>query len=168
LYIRLFEEPSFLFEKFNPEKLEQGFWAAQSCNLACSVSELVWESEAKLELRKQCIRAMYSLFEKFFSKDSLETSCYMWWDSLAYGYCCGNYFRERSDEERRMQDVMFETLCKILSLKSEGCQFAALHGLGHLRHPDTEAAISSYLSLHPELENEAREHALAAIKGEIQ
>ena len=55
-----------------------------------------------------------------------------------------------------MQDVMFETLLEILALESENCRAAALHGLGHLRHPKTEEAISEYIHRHPSLSEEAR------------
>ena len=63
---------------------------------------------------------------------------------------------------------MFDTLSKILNLDSEACQIAALHGLGHLQHPHTEAVIRLYLAAHPELDLETKEYALAAIAGDIQ
>jgi len=91
----------------------------------------------------------------------------MWWDSLAYGYFCGNKNRVHSDEEKNMQDVMFETLCQILKLDSEACQGAALHGLGHLVHPDTEKVIRAWIAEHPDLPEEDVDYAEDCIAGRI-
>src|SRR5215216_3445469 len=68
LYARLFGAPESLFEKYSRDQLEQGFWAIQSCNLDCSVSEIIWDSGIGLAGKEECIRSMYSLFEKFFAK----------------------------------------------------------------------------------------------------
>ena len=61
-----------------------------------------------------------------------------------------------------MQDVIFETLARILALDSSNCQRAALHGLGHLHHPDTSKLINEYLQKNPSISAELREYALAA------
>jgi hypothetical protein len=66
-----------------------------------------------------------------------------------------------------MQDVMFETLSAILRLEAQHCQAAALHGLGHLHHPDTQALVDKYIAGHPSLTKEQKEYALAAAKFEV-
>ena len=71
-------------------------------------------------------------------------------------------------EDERMQDVIFQTLTAILALDSDICQKAALHGLGHLHHPETENLITSYIAQHPDLSKEQHEYALAAAKFEVQ
>ena len=62
--------------------------------------------------------------------------------------------------------------CNELNLKVEidslACQLAALHGLGHLRHPATESAITKYLERNPDLSEQNRKFALACIAGEIE
>jgi hypothetical protein len=45
---------------------------------------------------------------------------------------------------------------------SESCQTAALHGLGHLHHPDTNELVQSYLARNPSITPDLREYALAA------
>jgi hypothetical protein len=67
-----------------------------------------------------------------------------------------------------MQDVIFETLNRILRLDSVPCQTAALHGLGHLHHPDTERVIEQYLQGNPMVSPKLRDYALAAAKFDIQ
>ena len=62
---------------------------------------------------------------------------------------------------------MFETLAKILELSSPIAQGAALHGLGHLHHPETEGLIDDYLEANPDLEAEMREYALAAARFQV-
>ena len=66
-----------------------------------------------------------------------------------------------------MQDVMFETISAILFLDSPHCQKAALHGLGHLHHPDTQPLVQRYLEAHPSLAEADREYALAAARFEV-
>ncbi|HEV2731066.1 MAG TPA: hypothetical protein VGV15_13625 [Terriglobales bacterium] len=105
---------------------------------------------------------MFHLFERLFAAEPLETAPNMWWDSLCYDWHCGNRLRENGGEDAAMQDVMFETLAKILQLPSFYCQRDALHGLGHLHHPDTRALIQSYFDRNPTLDPEIKDYALAA------
>ena len=165
LYIQLFKDPEFLLSRYTKEKLEQGFWAIISGNIECAVTEVIWEKQVPFEERAACVRAMYHLYERFFLKEPLVTSSNMWWDALAYDWHCGNRSRANGSEDEQMQDVMYETLERILALPSETCQFAALHGMGHLHHPSTQEAIERFLNrpLSPEL----REYALAAGRFEI-
>ena len=126
LYTKLFSHPTFLLDRFNLKQLESGFWEIQSCNLPGNASEIIFDSQVPFELRQLCIESMYSLYEKLFAIPSLPKVCDMWWDGIAYGYCCGNYSRENQDQ-RQIQDVMFSTLCRILALSSEACQFLKAH-----------------------------------------
>jgi hypothetical protein len=67
-----------------------------------------------------------------------------------------------------MQNAMFETLSQILSLPSLECQRAALHGLGHLHHPDTEALVLRYLERNESIEPSHRVYAQAASRFQVQ
>lgn len=145
-YKQLFSEPAFLLDKFSREMLEQGFWAIMSGPLDCAVAEVIWDSSVEFESRKACVRSMFHLYEKFYAKDFLFTSGEMWWDAIAYDWHCGNRDRSQGGEDLLMQDVMFETLSKIVQLESPQCQFAALHGLGHLHHPRTREIVDEYLA----------------------
>lgn len=167
LYIQLFANSTLLFDRYTREQLEQGFWAVTSCLLPGSVYDLLWQQDVPIGLLEECIDSMHPLFRDFFARDALPGgACNMWWDSLAYGYCCGNQSRD-NERERRIQDSMFATLCRILALNSTDCQKAALHGLGHLRHPDTEAIIRHYMEEHPELSEKERDYCEGCITGHI-
>lgn len=165
-YKHLFAEPGFLLTKFSREQLEQAFWLIPGQSLECSAGELIWNESVEFELRADCVRSMFHLYEKLFAIDFLDTSGEMWWDALAYDWHCGNRDRNRGGEDLLMQDVMFETLVKILRLESVNCQYAALHGLGHLHHPETQEAIDAYFKLST-AEDSLRDYAEAAAKFEV-
>jgi hypothetical protein len=143
-YIQLFTEPVFLLSRFLKPELEEGFWAIQSGNLGCDVSHIIWHQYLPFATRENCVRSMFHLFERLFAIEPMETAANMWWDSLCYGWHCGNRLRSNGGDDQRMQDVMLETLSQILHLQSLSCQVDALHGVGHLHHPDTEEIIRRY------------------------
>ena len=133
-----------------------------------STGHLIEYSDASLASRSECIASMGILFERLFFNEPLDTSVFMWWDSLCYSWHCGNRRREKGGEDSELQDVYFQTLQKVLSLDSWICQSAALHGLGHLHHPDTERVISRSIAEHPSLTEEQRAYAEAAARFKVQ
>jgi hypothetical protein len=166
-YIRLFTTPGFLLSRFSADQLEQGFWAIQSCNLDCSVSTVIWDRTIPFEIRESCILSMFDLFAQLFAIEPLETSSNMWWDSLAFDWDCGNRARANGGEDQLLQDVMFTTLARILELPSVPCQVAALHGLGHLRHPGTEQLVQAYLSRSDSIAADLRDYAVKAAQFDV-
>lgn len=166
-YVRLFRSPEFLFTRFSKLQLDQGFWAMQGPNLGCSAYHVVHEAPLPISEREMCIRAMGDLFQLLFSNESLQWSVSMWWDSMCYDWHCGIRDRAKGGEDEKLQDICFETLKKILSLESDICQEAALHGLGHFHHPATPRLIESYLSQRPSLPKERRDYALAAARFDV-
>jgi hypothetical protein len=166
-YTRLFTAPRLLLAQFTVDQLEQGFWAIQGPVIDCSVSEVIWERAVPFESRESCVRAMFDLFAQLFDGGPLESSVGMWWDSLAFDWECGNRSRSNGGEDQLMQDVMFATLARILDLQSESCQAAALHGLGHLHHPETAQLIQGYLGRNTTISADLRDYALAAARFEV-
>jgi hypothetical protein len=167
-YVRLFRQPEFLLERFSKTQLEEGFWAIQGPNLECGVYRLLEDTDLSFSSREECVKSMFYLFEHLFATEPLDTSVQMWWDSLCYDWHCGNRRRELGGEDLQMQDVMFQTLADILSIDSEICQGAALHGLGHLHHPGTQDLIDMYLREHLSLTKERKEYALSAARFEVR
>jgi len=110
---------------------------------------------------------MLDLFRDFFTKEPLDTAGNMWWDSLCFDWHCGNRKREWGGEDLLLQDVIFRTLTSILDLDSEFCQKAALHGLGHLHHPDTPGLIQQFIERNPSMPYELKAYALDAAKFEV-
>ena len=167
-YVQLFRQPELLLSRYTRPQLEEGFWAIQSPNLDCSVFRIIDDSEQPISIREECIGSMPDLFERLFAKEPLDTSVQMWWDSMCYAWHCGNRNRENGGEDLQLQDMFFRALAKVLAIDSMICQRAALHGLGHLHHPDSKELIERYISDHPSLTGEQKAYALAAAKFEVQ
>ena len=166
-YIKLFTDPKFLLSAYSKPQLEQAFWAIHSGNLDCSVARIIWIEELSFAVREQCVRSMFHLYEQLFSIEPLDTSAHMWWDSLCYDWHCDNRARANGGEDQAMQDVMFQTLARILELDSPRCQGDALHGLGHLHHPETEQLVERYIASHPAIAPEQKKYALAAAQFKV-
>lgn len=166
-YVRMFREPEFLLTAYSKTQLEEGFWAIQGPNLECSVARIIEDSDLPLPVREECIGSMFDLFKRFFAAEPLDTSAQMWWDALCYDWHCGTRNRERGGEDLKLQDAYFETLTRVLAIDSETCQGAALHGLGHLHHPQTKELINRFIEEHPSLTQERKAYALSAAKFEV-
>jgi hypothetical protein len=166
-YVHLFSQPEFLLTRFTKLQLEEGFWAIQVPNLPCSVYRIIEDSDLPLSVREECIRSMADLFERLFAKEPFDSSVQMWWDSLCYDWHCGNRNRERGGEDLELQDVFFQTLVKVLAIESWICQGAAIHGLGHLHHPQTKELIDRFIDERPSLTQEQKAYALAAARFEV-
>jgi hypothetical protein len=166
-YVQLFRQPEFLLSRFTKAQLEEGFWAIQGRNLDCSVSRIIDDSDQPLSIRKDCIGSMADLFKRLFAKEPLDTSVQMWWDSLCYDWHSGNRNRERGGEDLELQDMLFRELAKVLAIDSWICQGAALHGLGHLHHPESKELIGRFVEEHPSLTQDQKTYALAAARFEV-
>jgi hypothetical protein len=164
----LFRHPEFLLERFTTIQLEEGFWAIQGPNLDCSVSRLIEDSNVPLLIRRECISAMADLFKRLFAEHPFDSSVQMWWDSLCYDWHCEIRKREHGGEDLELQDIFFQTLGEVLAMDTWVCQSAALHGLGHLHHPQTKEVIQRFFVEHPSLTSEQKTYALAAAEFKVQ
>ena len=54
-------------------------------------------------------------------------------------------YDELEENEKKVADAMLETLCEILALDDERCQQYALHGMGHLHHPQVRAVVQAFI-----------------------
>ncbi|HEY6330223.1 MAG TPA: hypothetical protein VI756_12865 [Blastocatellia bacterium] len=156
---RLFLEPDFLVERFSDEQLREGLW-----NLTTNweLRDSIWDHDLPWPLRRACIRAMVTLFERLFTREPLSEplvdTCKMWWDIF-------RYFGD--DPDQKVVNEMCLALKEILQMDSLDCQIGALHGLGHLDHPGKQDLINHYLRSHPDLPEEIRSYALASIEGNV-
>jgi len=152
---RLFRKPDFLLERYSVEQLRQGFWYLPG---GSRLNDWLWDTGIAWRLRKKCILAMVPLFKRMFIKEQLGDTCYMWWD----------FFRNfRDKQDTKVKQAMLTAMEQILLLPSDDCRAAALHGLGHLRHPRKQRVIRKFLRSHPELDEEWRSFAVAAIAGRV-
>ena len=167
LYIQLFSRGTALLGSYSDAQLEQGFWAIHGCNLDCSAGNIIWEPSVPLEKRSELVQSMRYIFKGLLAERTLDTAIDMWWDSLAYDWHCGNRARANGGEDAQMQDVMFETLCSILDSPAGHIQYAALHGLGHLHHPNTDLAVKTWLASRPSTDPDLVSYAEAAARFEV-
>ena len=166
-YLRLFVDPLGPLARYSDAQIEQGFWAIQSSTLDCAVCELIWESRIALDVRESLVRAMHPLFATLFSQRRLDSAPEMWGDSLAFDWGAGRRLRSRGGEDLIMQDVMFDTLSKILELPAGHLQHAALHGLGHLCHPGTPPLIEQWIQRTLPMDAHLVEYARAAARFDV-
>ena len=152
---QLFQNPTFLFERYSLEQLEQGF---RFLPIVGELNDAVWDKNVPLSARRKCIRSMINLFESMFMKNSLGEVAFMWWDS----------FRSFEDEpEWEMVEVIVDALSRIIRMESSVCWGSALHGLGHLNYSGKAALINDFLQAHPDIHPDTKEYAFAALEGHV-
>jgi hypothetical protein len=92
----------------------------------------------------------------------------MLWDWIAYGYQSRNRDPNKNAEDARVQDVMFKALVGLLDSPIEESQAAAIHGLGHLHHRDSNHAITDFLSSDRAITPQVRKYAAEVVEGHFQ
>jgi hypothetical protein len=155
---KLFSEFGSIAPKYSLGQIDQGVWGILGPNLG--LYELVFVDSVPLQDRLECIRSMYHVYSDFVAMSEAEpdpklSGFYMWWDLLLHGFWTidrpvfrGTYRGDASKldtDSRIMLDAMFETLTRILSLPHAEAQRCALHGLGHLQHPDVHDTVQHYI-----------------------
>lgn len=165
--IELFRNAHSLPSKYDQAKLEQGCWALFGAGFDGNLNDLIWESDIPLEAKEALISSMFFMYRDLFALDPLGDACEMWWDGLAYDI---NPMRRvdpaNNSAHKRIQNVMFETLSKILKLDSADCQSAALHGLNHVFHPETKCVVNDFVRRNPNLSDEYVEYATLCANGQ--
>ena len=171
---RLFREFGRIAPLYTLRQIDQGVWGILGEKLR--LYQLLWDSTIPFEQRARCIRSMHSVYSDFVSKSQVEVmeNCFdMWWDLILYGFWFQTKFFElhnkieigdvsKLDEEsRRLLDVMFETLQRILELPDPRTQGYALHGLGHLHHPGVRETVQTFIDAH---KGELTEQGLAWVE----
>jgi hypothetical protein len=162
----IFRNAAELRSRYSPGQLEQGFWYLIS-GADGGICDLLWNPAVSWAARADLIDATVALYHDLFAVDPLDTSSHMFWDGIAYDYGLTRDPKSNA-EDRRVQDAIFGALVQILALDSRTCQRAALHGLGHLRHRETEKAVEDFLARNPTLSEQDRAYARACASGEMQ
>ena len=166
-YTKLLQQSDQLYAQFETKKLDEILSFVFS-DYNYGLESLIYDSRLSFEIRSAAIVSIYDLYAKLLIHDPVEYHRYMLWDGLAFKYTMNSftYYFDELDKVP-LQNVMFTTLLQILNLDSKDCQFAALHGLNHLKHPDNELAIRNFLAKHDDLSIEDIEFAEACIKGNM-
>ncbi|GAC1401978.1 MAG: hypothetical protein NVSMB56_17010 [Pyrinomonadaceae bacterium] len=101
---------------------------------------------------------MVNVFERLFTKNSLDSACHMWWDLII--------FNQTSNP--KVEEAMFQALSQVIKIDSLACQIGALHGLGHLEHDGKKKVIEDFLETHTNIDAKTQKYALDAIEGNVQ
>lgn len=160
---------------YSREQLDQGLWAVFGAGISCE--QYLFDPAVDPTLRIACIESMYLPFRDVVTQydgDIREQFYWMWWDMILHTFWASTdqYKFDRSglsadeltekwrelalthgyatltNDLTQMAEAIFQTLLKILALDHRGCQWCALHGLGHLHHPLVRDAVQSYLDVH--------------------
>lgn len=165
--VELFRNARGLPSKYDRAKLEQGCWAMFGAGFDGNLNDLIWECEIPLETKEDLISSMFFLYRDLFALDPLGEACEMWWDGLAYDINPMNFVDPANNAaHKKIQNAMFETLAKILKLDSVDCQWAALHGLNHVLHPETNRVVKDFVESNPDLSDEDVEYAILCANGQ--
>ena len=124
------------------------------------LQKTLWDSTVDLQERINCVRSMYRIFADFVPSgtgEPPENSFYMWWDLVCTSFWFaqihfkklpGEEYNLLSSEDRQLADAMFETLVQILNLDNQQSNSSALHGLGHLHHPEVRGVVQKFIDTH--------------------
>jgi hypothetical protein len=155
---KLFSEFGQIASKYSFAQVDQAVWGILGENLR--LYEFLFDVSVPLPIRLECIRSMYWVFSDFVAKmkgapDPGAGGFFMWWDLILHGFWAApKPFLDRTyagdaskldSESRILLDAMFDTLKRILELPHSETQRCALHGLGHLHHPQVRNTIQHYI-----------------------
>ena len=157
LMTELFRGAAARLRQFSPAQIDQGLWFMFGAGGSEWFSALLADRELPWPARRAVIRALYDLYDGLLAHIEVESARYMLWDMLLDPFH-GDY--------AEIADTCFETLVRVLSLPNVECQAAALHGLGHLKHPQTTRAVSEYLRDQAPPDPDLRQYAERVRRGE--
>jgi hypothetical protein len=162
---RLFRDAGNLLRPYTDDQVAHGVDMIVNASLGGEIAALT-DRRVPVTLRTTGLRAIVTLFAEVFAVrlhgDELPTQtplqgvCFIFWDVAALGH----------GEE----DTMLDVLEDILALDSVPCQWAALHGLGHLHFSEPEHVppiVDRWLRRHPNAPQPLRDYAAAARTGMV-
>ena len=164
--VRLFNRPRFLLNGYSDKKIEQGMWFLFSGREF--LAKLLLDRRVSFADKRRLIRSIEELYKRLFRIREVGLCVNMFWDGLV----CGVFdykvpAKNLTSEKKRIQKEMFETLLKILAIRKDYIQLAALHGLGHLQHPGTKRAVEDFLKRNPKMDAYRVNYARQCIEGEM-
>lgn len=160
-------EPQFVLHRYSTEQIHQGLCILFGPAGDFEFCDMLWNPEVSWEQRERCIESIPILWPQLFEAAPLEIASFMFWDSVAYGYYSGWRNPSTSEEDGRVQEAMRKALLEQLQPNVPGTQKAALHGLGHLCHPNLKADLRGFLA-REELDGEVRRFAEKVLRGDFE
>ena len=165
---------SALTKVYSHEQLNQGLWAVFGAAISCE--RFLFDPAVDFALRIDCIESMYLPFRDVVANSAVgkrDSFYWMWWDMIlhTFWHMADKFdyaslpdskqmleamyqralqfdYEGLSEDAKQILVAMYQTLLKILALDHLGCQWSALHGLGHLHHPRGADTVQCYLDVH--------------------
>jgi hypothetical protein len=156
---RLFTDFADVAPRFSLPQVNAGIWAMFT-NQPFRLQKHLWLASVPLVERLGCIRSMYFVYSEYVAKSRVQVmeNCFsMWWDWLAGNFWEHTHFIDGiaegdvaslNQEQASLLGAILETLSRILALSDRRTQEYALHGLGHLHHPDGRVIVQQFLDKH--------------------
>lgn len=143
--------------RFSPAQIEQGLWFLFGAAGYEWCAWLLGRPDASDERVVDVMTAIFPLYADLLQHIETDTATFMLWDLLLE---CLQFEDEMPVSRRQLvRETALPVLVDILALDSTDCQFAALHGLGHLRHERTYEVVQRFLVSHSSLEPRLRAYA---------
>lgn len=134
---------------YSEEQVDQGLWAIFA---TFRHHEVLFDIAIDLEMRIKCIESMYHVFFDVVANmegDVVGTFYWMWWDYMGQEHCGYSQLPVHRVDRQQTLNAIVRTLAKVLDLPHRGCQWSALHGLGHCNHhPKALEIVQQYLDVH--------------------
>ena len=167
---RLCTTASLLVEEYTLPQIAEGVNYLFGPGGSDEFMDHLWNPALPWPERRACIRSIPTLYSAVFERDvdGIGGCAYMLWDSIAYGYYCGNRVPATSAEDARVQDAMFEALTSMLQSEHSETLRGAIHGLGHLQHRDGNRTIRELLASERQLDPDIRAYAGQVLEGHFQ
>ena len=140
---QLFHSFADLAKPYQFQQVEQGVWGLIS---HCSFSVDWIFQEDQPEQAFEFLTASRPMFLEYLTNTEFEAEngFFMWWDVVGGEM---ELLRENVDEALAAQlgDAHLAVLEEILDSPDDYCQSCALHGLGHLSHPERPLVVDRFL-----------------------
>jgi hypothetical protein len=167
---RLCNNAGDLVNRFTLRQIAEGVNFVFGAGARYEFGEQLWNPTVPWPERRACIRSIPRLYSQVFERDpdGIGGCAFMLWDSIAYGYCCGNRHPDSDAEDARVQDAMFEALVSMLRSDHPETLRGAIHGLGHLEHREGNRVLRELLSSSRALGPAVRQYAAQVLEGHFQ
>jgi len=179
LLAELFQGAPGHFQDYRTDQVEQGLWCMMGAVHHQAFCGLVWSPTLPLSGRLNVVSSIFVLYDQVLASYPYEPIDFDHPDAEPRRYRAIDYmvpdllleapwFPEADTADAaQVQAGFLELFTRLLDHHGPVAQYAALHGLGHLKVEGRDAVIDRYLDTHAWLDAAQREYAEAARRGDV-
>jgi hypothetical protein len=162
---RLFGAPRDALGHLSPGQIQAGFWFIGGYEQEAFLDQL-WNPAVSRDARAAGARAIPRLYAELFLPLGLEVISDMFGDFAVKNVCDFEFPARRGValDVEPMRDVFLDVFTEILAIPDRRAWYAALHGLGHLRHERAPDIARAFLETHA-VDDRLRAYAGDVIQG---